>query len=228
MRDRDWERLGAATGALSMLLFIIGFGILPTPPDADASAIDVHAYFVDEQSGIQASMVLLTGALFFFIWFLGSLRSALRTSEGGVGRVSSIAFGGGLVSAGALFALITLIAGAAFRPAETPPEVTSAINDLAIVSGAPGVAGLTALLAATAEVALRHRALPRSVGLLLVLAAIAQPFALGVMLTEDGAFAGDGVLGLFLPVAAFAVAILAVSGSLVRRVGDAEARSGAQ
>ena len=229
MSDRDWERLGAATGVISVLLFIIGFGILPTPPDVDAPATEIHAYYTDEQGGIQASMALLTAALFFFIWFLGSLRSALRVAEGGTGRVSAIAFAGGLVSAGALFTLITLFAGAAFRPEETTPEVTTAINDLAVVSGGPALAGLTALFAASAKVALRHRAFSTSIGLLLLLAALAQPFAVGAMLTDSGVFAGDGVLGLFLPVAAFAIAILATSGALVQRAGSsAVPRSGPQ
>jgi hypothetical protein len=222
MSDRDWERLGAATGAISVLLFIIGFGILPTPPDVDAPALEIHSYYADEQGGIQASMVLLAAALFFFIWFLGSLWSALRVAEGGTGRVSSIAFAGGVVSAAALFVLITLIAGAAFRPDEATPEVTAAINDLAVVSGAPALAGLTALFAASAKVALRHGAFPSSIGLLLVLAALAQPFAVGAMLTDSGVFAGDGVLGLFLPVAAFGIAILAISGSLVQRASRRE------
>jgi hypothetical protein len=228
MKDTDWERLGAMTGALSVLLFIVGFGILPTPPDVDASATEVHAYYDDEQGGIRAAMVLLTFATFFFIWFLGSLRSALSAAEGGAGRVSSIAFGGGLVSAGALFTLITLIAGAAFHPEETTPEVTSALNDLAVVSGAPALAGLTALFAASAKVALRHRAFSSSIGLLLVLAALAQPFAVGAMLTDSGVFAGDGVLGLFLPVVAFGLAILATSGALVRQAGAPEPGKAAQ
>ena len=223
MSDRDWERLGAATGAVSVLLFIIGFAILPTPPDVDALPLEIHAYYIEEQGGIQAAMVLLTGALFFFIWFLGSLRSALRVAEGGTGRVSSIAFAGGLVSAGALFSLVTLIAGAAFRPELSAPQVTATINDLAVVSGAPALAGLTALFAASAKVALRHGAFSRSIGLLLALAALAQPFAVGAMLTDTGVFAGDGVLGLILPIAAFGVAILVMSGALVQRAGRPEA-----
>jgi hypothetical protein len=220
MRDWDWERIGAATGALSVLAFIVGFAIIPTPPDVDASAIEVHAYYAEEQDGIRASMVLVTAALFFFIWFLGSLRSALRAAEGGTGRVSSIAFAGGLVSAGALFTLITLIAGAAFRPEETVPQVTTVINDLAIVSGAPALAGLTALFAASAKVALRHGAFSSAIGVLLVLAALAQPFAVGTMLTDTGVFAGDGVLGFILPITAFGVAVLAMSGALVQRAGS--------
>ncbi len=228
MREADWERIGAVTGAISVLLLIVGFGILPTPPDVDAPVTEVHAYYADEQGGIQASMVLLTFATFFFIWFLGCLRSALGAAEGGAGRVSSIAFGGGLVSAGALFTLITLIAGAAFHPDEMTPEVTAAINDLAVVSGAPALAGLTALFAASAKVALRHHAFPGSIGLLLVLAALAQPFAVGAMLTDSGVFAGDGVLGLFLPVLASGLAILATSGALVRQAGRPESGRAAQ
>ena len=219
MRDRDWERIGAATGAISALLFIIGFGIFPTPPDVDAPATEIHSYFADEQSGIQAALVVLTGALFFFIWFLGSLRSALRVAEGGTGRVSSIAFAGGVVSASALFGLITLIAGAAFHPDESTPEVTLALNDLAVVSGAPALAGLTALFAASAKVAFRHGAFSQPIAWLLALAALAQPFAVGAMLTDSGAFAGDGALGLFLPILAFSVAVLAISGALVQRAG---------
>ena len=221
MREWDWERIGAATGAASVLLFILSVGILPTPPDVDAPASEIHAYYAEEQDGIQVSLVFAAAALFFFIWFLGSLRSALRVAEGGTGRVSSIAFAGGVVSAGALFALITLIAGAAFRPDQATAEVTTAINDLAVVSGGAAAAALTALFAASAKVALRHGAFPTSVGWLLALAALAQPFALGAMLTDSGAFAGDGVLGLFLPVGAFAIAILAASGVLVQRAGRA-------
>jgi hypothetical protein len=202
-----------------VLLFIVGLGIFPAPPDVDAPATEVHAFYLDEQDGIRTSLLFTIAALFFFIWFLGSLRSALREAEGGTGRVSSIAFAGGLVSAGALFTLITLIAGAAFRPEEAIPEVTTALNDLAVVSGAPALAGLTALFAASAKVALRHGAFSSSIGLLLVLAALAQPFAVGAMLTDTGAFAGDGVLGLFLPVVSFGVAILALSGALVQRAG---------
>jgi hypothetical protein len=219
MRESDWERLGAATGALSVLFFIIGFGVLPTAPDVDAPVSEIHAYYVEEQDGVRASMVLLTAGLFFFIWFLGSLRSALRVAEGGTGRVSAIAFGGGLVTGAGMFVLITLIAGAAFRPEQSTPEVTAALNDLAVVSGAPFLAGLTALFAASAKVALRHGAFPAPVGWLLVLTALAQPLAVGAMLTDSGAFAGDGVLGLFVPIGTFGLAIIATSGVLVRRAG---------
>ena len=179
MRQLDWERLGAATGAISVLLFILALGTIPAPPDVDAPASEIHAYYAEEQDGIRLSLVFTAAALFFFIWFLGSLRSALRVAEGGTGRVSSIAFAGGVVSAGALFALITLIAGAAFRPDESTAEVTMGINDLAVVSGGAAAAALTALFAASAKVALRHDAFPTSVGWLLALAALAQPFALG-------------------------------------------------
>lgn len=220
MSESRWERWGAATGALSVVLFIAGFASIPTPPDVDAPIETIAAYFAAEQDGIRLGLVLITAALFFFIWFLGSLRSALRAAEGGSGRVSTIAFGGGLVSAGALFLLIDLLAAAAFRPAETSPEVTAALNDAAIVSGAPALAGLTALFAATALVMLRTGAFPRWLGWLNALAALAQPLAVGTMLTESGAFAGDGALGLFAPVLTFGIATAATSIVLARQAGQ--------
>jgi hypothetical protein len=41
----------------------------------------------------------------FFLWFLGSLRAVLRRAEGGVGRLSAVAYGGGLATAVLMLAL---------------------------------------------------------------------------------------------------------------------------
>ena len=218
--DSGWERAGAATGIASVLLFIGGFLIVPTPPDVNAPAAEVAAYFTEEQDGIRATLVAFTAALFFYIWFLGSLRSALWEAEGGSGRVSAIAFGAGLVGAAALFLLIDLLAAAAFRPAETSPEVTTALNDAAVVSGAPALAALTALFAATAKVMLRSGVFPPWLGWLNAVAALAQPLAVGAMLTDSGAFAGDGALGLFVPVFSFGIALGATSVVLIGRAGE--------
>jgi hypothetical protein len=47
-----------------------------------------------------ANTLIAAGVVFaFFIWFLGSLRSALHRAEGGVGRLSSIAYGSGMLAA---------------------------------------------------------------------------------------------------------------------------------
>jgi hypothetical protein len=49
------------------------------------------------------------------------------------------------------------------------------------------------------------------------LAAITAPLAFGVLATDTGAFAPDGVLGLVVPLVTFLVAFLALSVALVRQ-----------
>lgn len=221
-RDR-YAKYGAATGILAVILTVGGFALIPTFPDVDASATEVASYYAEEQDGIQVGLVTITVGLFFFIWFLGSVRTALERAEGAPGRLASVAFAGGVLSAAALFALLTLVATAAFHPEESSPEVTTALNDAAVVSGGPAAAGLAALLGAAALVVLRTATYPNRLGALLVVAALAQPLAFGAMMTDGGAFAGDGILGLYVPILSFSVAILALSLALIRDPGGAPA-----
>ena len=213
-----WERWATLSGALAVPFWVASVALISTKVKGSKGP-EILTHYQQHSDGILAAGLLWAIGTLLFIWFLGSLRSALRVAEGGTGRVSSVAFAGGVVSASAFFAFVTLIAGAAFHPDQSTPEVTRAINDLAVVSAGPALAGLTALFAASAKVAFRHGAFSPAIGWLLALAAFAQLFAVGAMLTDSGAFAGDGVLGFALPIVGFAVAILVLSGALVRRAG---------
>jgi len=114
--------------------------------------------------------------------------------------------------------LVAATAGAvaALRPGDLDPNTTRAFNDLGVVAGGPGAAGFTALFAATAIVGYRHRAVPAPIAGLSALAAITQPLAYGVAVTDSGAFAADGVLGGFIPIITFVVAMLGLSLALIR------------
>jgi hypothetical protein len=227
MNDDRFARYGAATGILAVLLIVGSFVglILPNAPDLDASGPDWAAYFTDHQSRIQVGVILLGVGLFFFIWFLGSLRSALARAEGGQGRLASVAYAGGIVGVVTLMIAASAGAVAALRPADLDPNTTRAFNDLGVVAGGPGAAGLTALFAATAIVGYRHRALPAPVAGLSALAAITQPLGYGVAVTDGGAFAADGVLGGFIPIITFVIAMLALSYALIREPGGYAAAS---
>jgi hypothetical protein len=218
--DNDrYARYGAATGIIAVILIMVGYGIAtPDIPDVSAPADAWLSWVTDNQSQIHWGTSITAVGLFFFIWFLGSLRSALRAAEGGSGRLTSIAYGGGLVSAGFFVVSLTAIQAAAFRT-DAPADVVRGLSDIATVCGAPAAGGFAALFGATAIVGYRHGAVPAPVAGFSALAAIAQPLALGVGVTDSGAFAGDGVLGLWVPVITFAIAILALSGALYRRPG---------
>ncbi|MGH2922645.1 MAG: hypothetical protein ACRDKH_01260 [Solirubrobacterales bacterium] len=216
MNDDRYAKYGAATGLIAVVLFVVGFVIVaPEPPDVSAPAAEVSSYYGDEQDGIRASLVIVSVALFFFIWFLGSLTSTLRISSGNP-RLPSIAFAGGAIGTALFMLTVAAFAAVAFRPDQATPEVTQAINDLGLVAAAPAAGAFAALFGATALVILRGGALPEWVGWLAAVTAVAQLLPLGVIFTDEGAFAADGALGLLVPVIAFVVTVGALSILIMR------------
>jgi hypothetical protein len=113
--------------------------------------------------------ILLGGFLFllgtfFFFWFLGSLRSRLLAVDGRFGRLSSVAFGGGLAAAIFGFAMPGPDMGAAIADgADLSTQAASALNVMgdAFFIGAEMSAAV--LTAAVGVLALRG-AFPRWVG----------------------------------------------------------------
>jgi hypothetical protein len=217
MNNDKHARQGAVGGIVFAILTIVGFAIvIPKPPDVDSSAATFAAYYVDHQNAIRAGLTIVGVGIFFYLWFLGSLRSALAAAEGGAGRLTSIAYGAGLIVAA--FFVVGLAAGetAAFRPDDVDPGVTRAFNDFFVVIGAPAATAFTAFFAATALIGFRHAALPRWAAGLSALAAIGALPGIGTSLTTTGPFAGDGVLGLFVPVFTFVIGLVAISVALMR------------
>lgn len=219
--DRN-ARYGAMTGVIAVILFTVGFAIFGSGiPAMDGSADDWSGFFTDHQDRIQLGITVAALGVFFFIWFLGSLRSAIAAAEGGTARLASIAFGGGLVAAAFFIVAFGATAAAALRPTELDPTVTRAINDLGLMVGAPGAAAVMALFGATAIAGYRHGALPAPVAGFSALAAICQPLSFGLAFTDSGVFAADGVLGLYVPFATAMLALITASVALARRATPA-------
>ena len=76
------------------------------------------------------------------------------------------------------------------------------------MAGGPGAAGFTAFFAATAIAGYRFKAMPAPVAGMSALAAITQPLAYGVAVTDTGVFAADGFLGGFIPIITFVLAMV--------------------
>jgi predicted membrane metal-binding protein len=87
------DRLAAATGMGFVALFIIAFFVATKPPDSTDPNAEWVTYFVHHHRSVLVSAVLFGASAMFFLWFSGSVSSALR----GVGqtRLASVAFGGG-------------------------------------------------------------------------------------------------------------------------------------
>jgi hypothetical protein len=214
MNDDRYVEYGAATGIVFVILTIIGFAIvIPTPPDLNAPAQEWSSYFLAHHSAVRAGIVIIAVSTFFLIWFLGTLTSVLRIATG-TPRLPSIALAGGLLGIAALLVGLSTEAVAAYRPQGVDPGLTRALNDVFVLSGVAAIPGFTALFAATAIVILRSGAFPAWLGWLLVIAAAVQSLTFGVLFTKTGAFAGDGVLGLFIPFIVSMVGIFALSALL--------------
>jgi hypothetical protein len=223
MQNDRYARYGALTGLIGTILIVGAFVglVLPNAPNLDGSANDWAAYFTDHRTRIQVGAIVSGVGVLFFIWFLGSLRSALARAEGNEGRLASVAFGGGIVAAVTLVIAVTAGAAAALRPTELDPNTTRALNDLGVVAAGPGAAGFTAFFGAIAIVGYRFKAVPAPVAGMSALAAITQPLAYGVAVTDTGVFAADGFLGGLVPIVTFVLAMVPLSLALYREPAPA-------
>src|SRR6185436_13569355 len=92
----------------AMVLITVGFLLPGAPPMADDSIRKITNFFVDNRDEILAGNALVALGAALLLWWLGSLRSYLRAGEGGEGRLSAAAFGGGVLGVALTLALFDI------------------------------------------------------------------------------------------------------------------------
>lgn len=174
MRMARWERLAPLTGVLAVALWLVGaVTFVSNDVDDDATPPQVLRYFEDEGPIYLGSWAWGLGTL-FFIWFLGSLRSRLALAEGGPGRLTALAYGGGIAGSVCALGLVAGDLGGVFLAEEenVSPEAAQALHSSTegffVLASFP----LLAMAAATAIAAFRYGALPKWLGWLTVVQAI--------------------------------------------------------
>jgi hypothetical protein len=222
MSDR-YARYGAATGILFVLFVILGFAVTPKPPAADAAPAEVLDYILDKQDTLHIVQLIFAVAGFFYLWFIGTLRSALGAAEGGEGRLATTAYGGGLVAAATLLVGFALAAVAALHPAENGPELTRALVDASLLIPAVGAPAAVVFFVGNGLSILRSGYLPAWLGWLGLVAALFNALGLGAVFTDHGVFAGDGALGFFAGFVLFLIWFFAASLTLMSRLKEGEA-----
>jgi hypothetical protein len=148
MYERIMPRLGAATGALFVLLL---FG--PSSSGTDSTIV----------------VVLELIGLLLFIPFLGYLWSVLREAEGPRGWLATTAFGAGLVDV--TIKLGSLAPGKAAQNFGDTTATHKALEDMNSVAFMVTMLPLSMMMAASAIIILRTRVLPRALGWLAALTA---------------------------------------------------------
>ena len=114
MKDRIWDIVGALTGIVFVVLLFVSFGISGgVRGDLDSSITSTSAaeaanVLVDRFDRVRTgSFIGLFGLLFFF-GFLAYFRSRLQRAEGEGGWLTSMAYGGGLVTVAVMLVFISL------------------------------------------------------------------------------------------------------------------------
>ncbi len=220
MDDAKWERLAAATGIVALVLLMVEFVMVPTWPKADAATNTIIDFFVEHRTSVLLGEYIGgIGAVAFFLWFLGSLRSFLMLAEGTPGRLSAVAFGGGLVAiaVGSLGAAANIVL--ALQAAEEGDEaVVRAFYVLSNTAFAVFFLPIGVLIGATSIVALRTRALPKWYGQAGGLFALAEIALAACSTSIAGALSVTGALS-FVGFILFGLWLLTTSILLIQRVG---------
>jgi hypothetical protein len=178
-----WDRWAPLTGVLAVACSLVGILFaLNQPQDKDSNA-KIVAYFADHTHrvhGIVGFFVFLAGLL-FLLTFLTALRERLLAAEGGSGRLSALAFGGGIASL-PLWAVSMLLAYAAsFAANESSafrldPNTFRVLADTAYYAWVAAVVVSSVVVWATSAVALQTSVLPRWYGRVGILAGVIQLF----------------------------------------------------
>jgi hypothetical protein len=206
MSTSRWERWGPIAGIAAAVLFVVGL-FMNNLPSADDSAIKIANYYNDggKRAVIIIAAYLLWLAGLFFFWFIASLRTRLLAVEGAPGRLTSIAFGGGIV-----FIAMLMVAASCF--ASVAGDITFGSEKFASVDGARylpelgypilvigGMFAAIAMIDATSILIVRTNVLPRWIGYFGFFAAVVLLFA-----------------GFFIPMLAFVLWVLFVSVAMLQ------------
>jgi hypothetical protein len=167
-------RLAPLTGAAFFALLLGALIIEGSPPAADDTTEEVVRWWTQNDTRGLAAAQLGGLASALLVWFGGSMRTTLRQAEGEPGRLAAIAFGGFLIAGVGLASIFGFDFAAAETAGDVPAEVTHTLSVLSELFFIPFTMGLLVALLATSVITLRHRRpLPRWLGFVAIVIAIA-------------------------------------------------------
>jgi hypothetical protein len=170
-RAIEWERYAPLSGVLAVIAWVVGAMLLDASASEEEGAAVLAAFTNDETQILVGAVIWLIGTA-LFIWFLGSLRSRLLAAEGGDGRLTTLAFAGGIATAVCLALMPGGQAAGALSNEDIDESAALALNNIGDAFFLAAEYMLPVLLVASALVALRYGALPRWLAWLQLLVAL--------------------------------------------------------
>lgn len=214
MTDVGWRKAGAWGGIAFVVLQIAGQILVQVggmEPEFGADATEILEFFAARDPGlVSAGGFLSMLGMLALLWFLGGFWATLGEAEGDPAWMSTVALVSGAVAVAVSSATASGWGLAVFRVDEgLDPAMARMLFDLGNFGFALFWLFLAGFLLATAFVVLRKGGLPRWLGWLAVLTAVALLVAHYFWASPSGA--------IFLPYVLFWVWLIATSVVLLRR-----------
>jgi hypothetical protein len=181
--SRAWRMWGSLGGLAFVILFAIGSALIFDGPNGDEPPAKYVAFYGDSshRDKINIGWLLAGLGVFFFLWFVASLRETVRDATIASAGDSMLAF---LVTiGGTAYGAVTLMAlgeAAGVRTMSDDtfqhqvfPGILHANDDGVYIAHATGTAALAAMIFAFSITLLATRALPRWLGWFGLIAAVA-------------------------------------------------------
>ncbi len=182
MNSTRIEKIAPLSGAASVLLLIAGTGLLGVYDYLPAADRLVEIFSGNSTKTITVGYLGLISAV-LLMWFAGSIYSVLNEHEGANGRVSMIAFGGGLASGiaiGAGFSTLLAVGARAGAVDGLSPIQAVTLYDLyGTLLGQMAAFTFAVLIGATGVLSLRTSIFPNWFGWVSLLIALGLVTPLG-------------------------------------------------
>jgi hypothetical protein len=223
--DLKLQRI-AAWGGIAMLALLFVFFLLiaklipPLSPTASAQAIT--DFLIANKLRVRVGLAFSLLAPCVAMPWVATICLRVRRVEGKWGVLSVTQLLAGAIFVPSFVFPLMVMAAAAFRPEERDPQITQALNDVfwLMFVGVVGAVVTQALVLTAASFVGRTEpgSFPRWFGYLNAWYALLALPGGTVMIFNDGPLAWNGVFAFWIPFAAFAVWIIAVTVVLIQSI----------
>ena len=205
--------LPIASGIAFVAMLFPTFGLVPEPPGTDAPVEQIASYYGRHVDGQLTATFMWGLALTALLLFVGSLYSVLRTAEGGTGTLSLLALLSGTVAVTIMIVAQAATGATAIIASEgISPEVVRGMDEIAHMVAHLFAIPLGAFLVSASIAALRCQVTGRWLGVLGLMAGLANVVGTAGIFEPGSALHNLGVLGLL----GFVIWTLGTSISLLR------------
>jgi len=215
----DWEGMGAASGLLATVMFVLAFVVFmatdptgATPYPSINNAQQAPAYLALYLTRYRLELLFISLGVVLFLWFAGSLHVALKKAEGDPARGSTLAVTAAGVGAGLMLVSLVLGFTSGLSTSASQASAVPTLYTAAALLFAFGGGVLALFFFAVAKVVLQAHAMARWLGVLAFIAALLCLLAFLTPFFDTGVFnAATGALGLWTWYAAFVVWVFLAS-----------------